>query len=427
MLAQQREKLRLQVEAYALAGLDAFTPGEGDLALGPGELEQALRAHELPAISANLRCQGRAPWPASRRVAREGITLGFVGVIEPALVPTASGCQAEPALPAVTAAIQDLGQVDAIVLLSHMTAAAEGELVGQLPRPVLVVNGHARLHTERAQALPGGSARLASGSRGKELGLARLRLVPGAVGFDAEAAEGQARKLERLEERRKLAQANLEKAAAGSPEEKQARQQLAFYDRELEKGRAEAAASRPVEGPRNGLQVELVGLGADVGEHPATEALVKAALLRIAQAEVGPLPEGATPFVGSASCLTCHPAEHAQWQGTAHARAWSSLEAAGRAMDQACFSCHVTGALDPDGPQHPAQVSAALREVGCEGCHGAGQRHLAQPERGTILRDPPVQVCQQCHDGKMDEGRFDFGAYRPKIVHGARATATTPP
>ena len=112
----------------------------------------------------------------------------------------------------------------------------------------------------------------------------------------------------------------------------------------------------------------------------------------------------------------CHVSQSQQWQTTPHASAWASLMGEGKADDESCFSCHVTGGHHPAGPQSVAEVGP-LKDVGCESCHGPGRAHVASPSSETITSDPPQAVCVQCHDGEQDQGDFDWATYRPQVVH----------
>ncbi len=433
LAGQQLEKFELQLQAYALGGIDGWTPGEGDLALGHERLQAAVQRHGTPALAANLRCEGEEIFPAGRVVERGGVRLGLVGLVEPTLLGAAGigGCIAEPTLPAAKAAIDALGPVDAVVVLSHMSAAAEAELAPALGRPVLFVNGHERKSTPQAAALGSGSVRLASGSRGKELGFAEVHFQAGASGFQAEAGADDARKIERFTGRQQIARTKLDAAAPGSAEATQAQKQVDFYQAEIDAARKRLQAASTDQGPRHALSVQIVDLGKDVADHAATLSLVESAKTRIAaaDAQAGPTAPASlgdsawkgSVWGGSASCLSCHPTQHAQWASTPHASAWTRLVQVNRQSDQACFSCHVTGAFAEGAPATASAVPAELHAVGCEACHGPGAAHSADPAAGAIVRDPPVEVCQQCHDGKMDEGRFDLQTYRPRVLHGPAA------
>ena len=122
------------------------------------------------------------------------------------------------------------------------------------------------------------------------------------------------------------------------------------------------------------------------------------------------------PFAGSSACTGCHADQAKQWSSTAHAHAWATLVKTNNERDRACFSCHVTGALHPDGPQDPGAV-AGLESVGCEACHGPGKAHAANPPAVEMIAAPGVERCVGCHDGKQDGGRFDPLTYLPQVVH----------
>lgn len=82
----------------------------------------------------------------------------------------------------------------------------------------------------------------------------------------------------------------------------------------------------------------------------------------------------ASPWLGSASCGTCHPRELAAWKRTPHAQHTPRPTAA----QGACLSCHTTG----DAPAGPVSEQA----IGCESCHGAG-RFYAEAD---VMRDPAL-------------------------------------
>ncbi|MEE9608377.1 MAG: multiheme c-type cytochrome [Myxococcota bacterium] len=126
----------------------------------------------------------------------------------------------------------------------------------------------------------------------------------------------------------------------------------------------------------------------------------------------------AAPYVGSAACESCHPAEFASWESSAHAGAVTTLAAAGKQDDAACLKCHTTGFGRPGG--FPTSGTAGshrnLARVGCESCHGPGGAHVEDgaARAGTIVSladkcDSCVilQICGTCHDEANDPG-FEF-------------------
>lgn len=104
-------------------------------------------------------------------------------------------------------------------------------------------------------------------------------------------------------------------------------------------------------------------------------------------------------YVGSSVCGTCHPAELAAWQATAHARAERAVPR-GQAR---CRACHSTG----DAPTG----AAYFPDVGCEACHGAGAAYaeddvmrdpaLARQLGLVDVADPNLRAarCARCHSG----------------------------
>lgn len=426
VLDQQREKLDLQLHAFSLAGIDAWTPGEGDLALGLDAVRDTAARYQVPVVASNLVCGGQAPFPAGRVVEHGGVKVGVVAVIDPALLATSSAaeCSASEPVAALEMALAALGPVDAVVVLSHMGGQADGTLLPALPHGALVVNGHAGLTQTGAVALGAGTVQLAAGSRGKSLGLAEIAFTAGAEGFRGEAASGVQGRLERYRDRLDKARQDL-LASPDGPAHTRAQRQVDFYERETAKLDAQLkAAAASADAPRNPVQVRMVELGTDIQDDAPTLALVeqaKAGMNKLATergGRVAVLP-GRVQYLGSSTCKRCHEAEYAQWKDTPHARAWAELLTDNRQLDDACWRCHVTGAFDSRGPQHPLQVGASLQGVGCESCHGPGKDHVAHPTAENIDTESPptAATCTQCHDGVQDEGRFAVDQYWPRIIH----------
>ena len=115
----------------------------------------------------------------------------------------------------------------------------------------------------------------------------------------------------------------------------------------------------------------------------------------------------AGPTAGAAACQSCHPAEHAHWQGSPHARAMATLATEG-ADDPTCVRCHATARQS--GPAPTALDGFRTAEsVGCESCHGPGAEHAASGGQAPIEglgEDCPVcvieAVCTTCHTATWD-------------------------
>lgn len=118
-------------------------------------------------------------------------------------------------------------------------------------------------------------------------------------------------------------------------------------------------------------------------------------------------------FVGSERCQSCHVPQYEKWQKSAHSHAFETLAKSGDRANDRCLACHTTGFQKTGG--FP-EGGPALRQVGCESCHGPGGDHVAEGSRkkGTMLYlsdkcDTCVilQICGSCHDDQNDP-RFEF-------------------
>jgi 2',3'-cyclic-nucleotide 2'-phosphodiesterase (5'-nucleotidase family) len=181
--------------AVAAGGLDAFTPGERDLALGIPALE-SLAARGLPVLSSNLTDRSGARLFAGERVFQVG--GGPIGVFGISAPPTpadaarwrAGGIQATPPDPAARAAIAALRQQGAkvVVGLFHVGAAADArQLVAGLAGLDWAVLGHSALNLESPEKA-GGARLLEAFSEGKDLGRLDLHVVGGSLAFGDAAA-----------------------------------------------------------------------------------------------------------------------------------------------------------------------------------------------------------------------------------------------
>ncbi len=116
--------------------------------------------------------------------------------------------------------------------------------------------------------------------------------------------------------------------------------------------------------------------------------------------------------VGPETCKACHPAAHAAWLASPHARAQEALPERHR-NEPRCLSCHA-----PDAEN-------GLRGVSCETCHGPGRRYSAsyvmrdaELARAVGLLDPGEKTCLACHtDATPSLVRFEYGRKLPLIRH----------
>jgi hypothetical protein len=141
-------------------------------------------------------------------------------------------------------------------------------------------------------------------------------------------------------------------------------------------------------------------------------------------------------FVGSGKCLSCHEPSYKIWKKSGHARAWETLVKLDppRSFDPECISCHVVG-WNPqkyfpyESGFKSEKETPQLIDVGCENCHGPGEKHVAaemgndkalQQKLREAVRQTLAQAeksgCLECHD--LDNSPdFDFKTYWPQVQH----------
>jgi hypothetical protein len=94
-----------------------------------------------------------------------------------------------------------------------------------------------------------------------------------------------------------------------------------------------------------------------------------------------------------------------------------------RAIAPACLQCHATGVQAVEGTQNGYRPAAFLEAgVGCERCHGPGERHALSGKPadivnpGSLAPEPRDSVCAQCHlsgEIRVDRAGKSMADFRP--------------
>lgn len=100
-------------------------------------------------------------------------------------------------------------------------------------------------------------------------------------------------------------------------------------------------------------------------------------------------------------------------------------------FERSCLNCHASGVQAVSGTTN-AYRSPPFREagIGCERCHGPGERYIATPSRTNIINParltPAIRdsICAQCHlSGEVRIAKMDSKPFTPGDLLSASSTA----
>jgi predicted CXXCH cytochrome family protein len=132
------------------------------------------------------------------------------------------------------------------------------------------------------------------------------------------------------------------------------------------------------------------------------------------RAPFNPPADAASGFLGyydvatkQTTCGNCHIGVQLQWETTAHADAWRTLQASGNAQTfcEGCHSVSQNGNAINVAAGYNAVPDSTYHDVQCESCHGPGLTHVQEP--GSSQPVPTLAVsstaengtCAACHSG----------------------------
>jgi hypothetical protein len=366
-----REVAAFQADELGRSGADAVGIGPRELRYGLGFLRAVIAHGQVPAVSANLadRRTGKLLLPAYRIVKAGGVNVGILSLlpVHVDLGPARDSLQVLDPLEAAYKTVAEMRSKGAtvIVLLANLGKVESEDLVASIGGIDAVVAGWNVPLVSTGRTVKGAVFSY-GGEQGHFVGVTRLELGPGGsvTGGD-----------------------NLTRVLGPEIPEKPevlARVQAfedAFNEHERAHQRERAAAT-----------------AAAAGEETETP----------------------SHFVGAEVCGRCHAKEYAQWQTTAHSRAWQTLVDEKKESTPDCVVCHVAGYQKPGGFSTAADA-AKLANVQCENCHGMGTEHDSWPARHTPV---PETTCRGCHTD-VSSPLFQFDVFRPHIVH--EVPAVMPP
>ena len=124
-------------------------------------------------------------------------------------------------------------------------------------------------------------------------------------------------------------------------------------------------------------------------------------------------------YVGSETCRDCHQEEYDRFMAySKKAGSFASIKKMEKKLTpeefQRCFECHTTG-YGKGGGFVSESLTPALKDTGCESCHGPGSLHVDTEDPEDIKGDLTMEDCTVCHDEERVKA-FDF---KPLLFGGA--------
>ncbi len=124
-------------------------------------------------------------------------------------------------------------------------------------------------------------------------------------------------------------------------------------------------------------------------------------------------------YVGSETCQGCHDSQYDSFMANSKkAKSYDSIRNMQKKLTPAefkdCFKCHTTGYGDPGGFTS-AEATPALKNPGCEVCHGPGSLHAESGDPADLAFKVSIEVCNRCHNSE----RVAAFGFKPILYAGA--------
>ena len=411
------------VDIYNIMGVDGVGIGQQELAAGLAFLKEQQRRAKFPWLSANLVSQStRQPLftPYTVKTVNK-VRIGITGLTRStARTPFRPNDDAtilpwQEVLPWVVKELRS--KSDMIILLSSLTPEEGFSIARSFPDIHLILQANAS-PTNVAPMYQNNTLLCQTGHQGKYLGVLE-------VNWEKSASWGMA--AEQLQnKRRELAQVDRQLSRYPNNETlARKRQRLADEVKGLEDYQANQQGSR---GTASQYTNRFVPLDATLPDQPEVQQAIEQLKKAINEADrnvtASRPPAGLTPakgkepsaaqppshldsYAGWTACIGCHRTQAKAWQLSRHAQSFATLVSKSSQYNNDCVGCHVTGIIDQQPAPSVLTLPHALRQVGCEACHGPGNRHRKEPARQRLVKKPGPQVCRQCHTPPHDTN-FDY-------------------
>jgi hypothetical protein len=124
-------------------------------------------------------------------------------------------------------------------------------------------------------------------------------------------------------------------------------------------------------------------------------------------------------YVGSDICRGCHEDQYGSFMANSKkAKSYGSIQKMQKKLTPAefkdCFKCHTTGYGEPGGFTS-AEATPALKNPGCEVCHGPASLHAESGDPADLVLKVSLEVCNKCHKSE----RIAAFGFKPILHAGA--------
>jgi len=437
-----QERARVDVIVAGLKRLKPiFTvPGPRDFALGAEFYRSKLNEAGVPTHALNLKILGESIGGVVIHEL-EKQRVAFVPVVQPSLYEGIADVEASELSLHATLADLKSQELSAIVLVAHGDLAFVKATMKEYPDLHFGLVGHGPRESDQADEVLE-SFTLEPYDQGRYFGILKLYPQPGSPRF-VNARAGSKTELEAVDTQIAHVESSIERLPPATPGKESPmlvnlRNRLTDLQRRREEIRN--ATIQITEGQSAFLWRSvpmLPGLAVDSNLKKIRDDYNQSLkeLNLAVERHVVPVEAGQAEYIGSNQCASCHAPAMKFWEGTAHARALTTLEERNKDFDHTCVSCHVVGYEKPGGsvlgqmeyqrtitgsdPSLTLEITKDLRHVGCESCHGPGSLHRFQPVGADgpqfIKKGSGVETCMECHVPDHSP-RFNYDVFVRQIT-----------
>ena len=368
---QMLEKARLLIEAYNRFGYDAAAVAEQDMALGLDILLDLQPSMKFPLLCSNLHDpEGNPVFEGSAVFEREGQQIAVIAVLLPLadtyIAKVAPGYSISDPVVAVREEIEKLpDDIDGVFLLGHINRKDVDRISAEIPEVDFILepnsyNGNATIWIPEQNNFveTDGALLLKLSGQGSEVGRLDLWLQDRELPWHSIWSEDPA--------------------------------------------------------PANQFDPTVTSLAPHIGRHSGMEKMVQRFVTSTRfekPSDEDLLFKPSDQFLTASTCAGCHLAQTEFWKGTAHARAYETLEKSGDQFRYDCLPCHVLGYgetfIDARNP-------GEYKDVQCESCHGTNPGHPLDPANRPW---PTVddKSCWSCHNPQETKVPFKPSQAIPKV------------